>query len=79
MIYNNIGFQQFLHVLSVLSAYVKGHFYRYYLIISGSVSNKGRGRGKEDEGKRGVYSPFQKQEGTRSLLPAQGLARGWGL
>jgi hypothetical protein len=32
-----------------------------------------------DGKKRGLYRPFQKQEGTRSFLPAQGLARGWGL
>ncbi len=28
---------------------------------------------------RVLYCPFQKQEGTRSFLPAQGLARGRGL
>jgi hypothetical protein len=32
-----------------------------------------------DGRKRGLFCPFQKQEGTRSFLPAQGLARGWGL
>ncbi len=31
-----------------------------------------------DGRKRGLYSPFQKQEGTWSFLPAQGLARGVG-
>jgi hypothetical protein len=32
-----------------------------------------------DGRKRRLYCPFQKQEGARSFLPAQGLARGWGL
>ncbi len=31
-----------------------------------------------DGGKRGLYCPFQRQEGTRSFLPAQGFASRWG-